>query len=293
MLLTMSASVQNDTLALALGALTLELALARLAKRPTIRAGLGLGALAGMTVLTKLTAGVVVPAIALWLISRHRRASIGSLIAFLSAVVVVSGWWFVRNGILYGDITGARGVVRTGVSFSVYHVHSWGSIGHIIELIVTYLWLPTEYLRNAFHADPGIKVGVAVLTGLFFAFGLARRQWGTVPSLITLCASLSVLGWILTDLLFQDTAPRVAYMALPFWVGIVAVALSRHRRHVCVVLCAIVVVSLNGWTLYEVNRVSNPWFLVNGRTAMQRIDRPGILFTHSLVHAIRMTGRDV
>ena len=137
MLLTMSSSVQNDTLALVLGFLALELALRRLSEQPTFDAALLVGIVAGLAVLTKLTAWPAVVAIAAWLVWRHRRDAFPPLAAFVFAVVAVSGWWFIRNIVLYGDPTAATGVPRAGVSFARYHVDHVSDIAHIVEELVT------------------------------------------------------------------------------------------------------------------------------------------------------------
>jgi D-alanyl-D-alanine carboxypeptidase (penicillin-binding protein 5/6) len=263
MLLTMSSSVQNDTLALALGLLALELALGRLGDRPTIRSSLLVGAVAGLAVLTKLTAWAAVAAIAAWLVWRHRRAAFRPLVAFVVAAVAVSGWWFVRNVELYGDPTGASGVNRTGVSFVRYHAHGASGVAHIFEELVTYLWLPTEYVRNLIAAPTILKgalliVSVAVL---IVGIGGARRWQTSARGLLLAVAVLSVGAWLVTDLAYQSVAPRVAYLAIPVWAGLVALTLMRLPPRLAVAATMLTVVSLNAWTLYELARVRAPSFL--------------------------------
>ena len=157
MLLTMSASVQNDSLALLLGVLVLFLALVLLRDRPQTGAALALGGLAGLGVLTKLTDWVVVVVVASWLAWVHGRRAVAPVAAFLCGALAVSGWWFVRNVMLYGDPTAASAVERTGVSFDRYRLARPGDLGHIVQQMVTYLWLPTEYLRNLISAPTMLK----------------------------------------------------------------------------------------------------------------------------------------
>jgi hypothetical protein len=83
-----------------LSVLALFLVLVRLDARRTVVWAAAVGSLAVLVVVTKLTAWVVVAAIAAW---RHGRSA--AALAFIGGAVAVSGWWFVRNVVLYGDRT--------------------------------------------------------------------------------------------------------------------------------------------------------------------------------------------
>jgi D-alanyl-D-alanine carboxypeptidase (penicillin-binding protein 5/6) len=263
MLLTMSSSVQNDMLALVLGFLALELALRRLSEQPTFGSALLVGVVGGLAVLTKLTAWPAVVAIAAWLVWRHRRDAFRPLAAFVVAVVAVSGWWFIRNIVLYGDPTAAAGVRRAGVSFARYHVDDASDIAHIVEELVTYLWLPTEYVRNLISAPTALKAGLLLVTGaVLFAGSVRVHLWRKIPSwLIVATGLVSIAAWLVTHLAFQAIAPRGAYMFLPFWIGLVGLALSRLPRRTAIVGVTLLLVCLNAWTLYELSRVQSPTFI--------------------------------
>jgi 4-amino-4-deoxy-L-arabinose transferase-like glycosyltransferase len=263
MLLTMSSSVQNDTLALMLGFLALELALGRLSEQPAFRSALFVGAVAGLAVLTKLTAWPVVVAVAAWLVWRHRRGALQPLAGFALAVVAVSGWWFTRNIVLYGDPTAAAGVQRSGVSFGPYHLDGASSVAHILEQLVTYLWLPTEYVRNLISAPTALKAALLVATAAVLVGALIRTQsWRMVPCwLIVSTAILSIASWLVTYLAYQAVAPRVAYLFLPLWIGLVASALAHLPRRATLLGVTLLLVCLNAWTLYELTRVHSPVFL--------------------------------
>jgi 4-amino-4-deoxy-L-arabinose transferase-like glycosyltransferase len=263
MLLTMSSSVQNDTLVLVLGLLALELALGRLSEQPTFRSALFVGVVAGLAVLTKLTAWPAVLAIAAWLVWRHRRDALRPLTAFVVAVLAVSGWWFVRNIVLYGDPTAAAGVRRAGFSFDAYHVHGAAGIAHILEELVTYLWLPTEYVRNFISAPVALKAGLLLMTAAVLITGLLGiRHSRKVPSwLIVGTALVSIGSWLVTHLAYQAVAPRVAYMFLPLWIGLVGLALARIPPRAAIVGVTVLLVCLNAWTLYELARVQSPEFI--------------------------------
>jgi 4-amino-4-deoxy-L-arabinose transferase-like glycosyltransferase len=263
MLLTMSSSVQNDTLVLVLGLLALELALGRLSEQPAFRSALFVGVVAGLAVLTKLTAWPAVLAIAAWLVWRHRRDALRPLTAFVVAVLAVSGWWFARNIVLYGDPTAAAGVHRSGVSFAPYHVHSASDVAHILEELVTYLWLPTEYVRNLISAPAALKAALLILTLAILVIGLLRVQRSRkVPTWLIVCAGVISIGaWLVTDLAYQAVAPRVAYMFLPLWIGLVGLALSRVPRPAAILGVTLLLVAINAWTLYELSLVHSLHFI--------------------------------
>lgn len=105
------AAVNNDTLAVLLAHAAL-LVLATAVARRALRwpAGLGLGVLCGLGLLTKLTTVFVVPAVVLvhlvalvaW--PARRLQTLGSGLACALAAAAVAGWFFVRNRLLYGSV---------------------------------------------------------------------------------------------------------------------------------------------------------------------------------------------
>jgi D-alanyl-D-alanine carboxypeptidase (penicillin-binding protein 5/6) len=258
MLLTMSASVQNDTLALLLGLLALQMAIVLLDRQPTIGGAAMVGVVAGLAVLTKLTTWAVVVAIGVWLLWRHRRSGLTALAAFLASVFALTGWWFVRNGVLYGDPSASAGVARLGLSFPPYRIHGLGGIGHIIEEVVTYLWLPTEYVRNTIKAPTMLKGALLVITVAVILVGVHdfRRLRGPAP-LVLGCGLLAFSSWLVLYLVAQAYAPRVAYLALPTWIALVGLSLARGYPRASVVGVVAGVVVLNVWTLNQLSRVNS------------------------------------
>jgi hypothetical protein len=261
MLLTMSASVQNDTLALMLAFAALELSV-RGDDPSTVRLLLA-GGVAGLAVLTKLTAWPVVLAVPLWLAWRHRRGAAQPIAGFLGMAGAVGGWWFVRNVVLYGDLTGDAAVSRAGVTFGRYRVDGIGSVTHVAQQVVTYLWLPTEYLRNTISAPAPLKAFVLLLTLALLALGAHRwrRARDEPTSLLLVCAILSLAVWLAVYLSARALAPRIAYPALPAWFAAVGAAFARIGRSATIVCVAVVLVSLNAWTLAEATRVHTLPFL--------------------------------
>jgi hypothetical protein len=259
MLLTMSASVQNDSLALLLGVLTLYVALAWLSENPLVLRAGTVGVIAGLGVLTKLTVLPAAVAIPLWLLWRHRRRGLAAIGAFVVAVLATSGWWFIRNISLYGDPTGAAGVHRLGLSFPPYAVHGVSSVGHLAEEAVTYLWLPTEYLRNAFHAPAVLKaILIAITVAVVVLAIIRRRSLGPAAPLIAGCGLLALCYWLGASLTVQFVPPRLGYMAWPLWIAMVALAVLAWRPGSALLVALVLMAALNAWTLYEVASFSTP-----------------------------------
>lgn len=249
MLLAMSASVQNDTLALLLAVVALEMTLR---ERP-VPASLA----AGAALLTKITVWPVIVGIAAWFLWQQRwRATI----IFSTGAALVAGWWFVRNLALYGDLTG-RGALRQ----EGFYFPPWRHAGPVPLLrdAITYLWLPTEYVRNMVRSPPVADLTVGLLSvvgaiGVVFLLASLR----SLPMPATLLAGiglLAVAGWIIVVLTTQGVAFRFAYVALPAWFLGIAL-LATRVRHAGWVLVPFVFASigLSVWFLAAVSVLPGP-----------------------------------
>ncbi len=112
MFLFVSGSVNNDNLSnLTSGLLIWQLArLFRARAIPGSGAYIVLGVLAGVGMLSKLSFGLLLPVIALALLvislrtRNWRPVIVGGLISG-GLTILIAGWWYVRNGQLYGDPT--------------------------------------------------------------------------------------------------------------------------------------------------------------------------------------------
>jgi len=104
--LYMSSVVTNDALSYLLITLSLYLLLRQVRDGPSLRRARLLGVLMGLALLTKLSAGFMIfPAAAATLLDR-RTWPYATLT--VGVVVLVAGWWYVRNWALYGDPTGVE-----------------------------------------------------------------------------------------------------------------------------------------------------------------------------------------
>ena len=79
-----------------------------LARGLTLQRSLLLGAILGAALLTKVTAVLLLPLtlLALWLLSRNgesRTAVLRAALVIATVAAIISGWWYVRNGMLYHE----------------------------------------------------------------------------------------------------------------------------------------------------------------------------------------------
>ncbi len=115
----MCSVISNDSAAAALSTAALW-AVARLARRGlSLRRAVACGLLVGLAALTKTSALLLLPIAGLALLwtgvrrSAGRRPILACGAAFIVAAVLVGGWWYGRNGVLYGDLLGISNHTNT------------------------------------------------------------------------------------------------------------------------------------------------------------------------------------
>ena len=218
MFAVIAGSVQNDTWTLVWAFALLWSALpfadpSRTSARPWAW-GLLFGALGSAAILTKLSIAPLV--VAVFAVLMVRRRVVMALTA-AGVVLAACGWWIVRNQLLYGDFTGQAGVERAGYEFGE------GALGplHLARSALTYLFLPTEYLRNSIVAPWWID-GVVIVLGLAVALGavllVVRVRRHCTPGsllLLVIVGAAAVAAWLLQVTFGWHVAFRTAYGVLP------------------------------------------------------------------------------
>lgn len=239
MLIVMSASVQNDAAALALGLWALAAALA-VGPRPSLRATFGLGALVALALLAKLTAWPLIFALPIWwLVGEKGRPAVSRIGVYLVGLAVVGLWWPIRNLVLYGGVLGRSYSARAfHTHFVPYGLTSLHALEHTVVDFVTYLWEPTEYLRNTILAPLLVRGVVGVVTaGIILVAavrlirspalrlpGELRSAWG----LVGLTGLLAAVGWLVVFAAISSIAPRLAYLDLAAWAALGGLAAAGH-----------------------------------------------------------------
>jgi hypothetical protein len=111
----LSSIINNDTLAIMLATTTLYLLLRYQATGLTWKRSAVLGSVLGAALLTKASlAALAVPVgfFFLMMLAKDRRVWRYAMLT-LTITVVIAGWWYLRNWVLYGDPTGIRAMFQT------------------------------------------------------------------------------------------------------------------------------------------------------------------------------------
>ena len=252
MVVAMTMSVQNDSLALLLGLVALDQGL----RATDARAELVTGLLIGLALLTKLTAWPVGPVLAVIAFWRFRAAALPHLARLALPALAVAGWWFARNLDLYGDLTGQRGVAAAGYRFDSYPSHGAHALTHMASQTVTYLWLPVEYVRNTVSTPGPIKAVVVVVTVIVGAsLFLLRRLCQPAAAALLLAGALALVVWAVTFLTVQAVAPRVAYLGLGAWALAASVPLQRLAPRIACLVVGGFLMTVHLWFLIAVSPV--------------------------------------
>jgi D-alanyl-D-alanine carboxypeptidase (penicillin-binding protein 5/6) len=254
MLLAMSTSIQNDTLAILLAAAAVDVATS--GEEAGRRRAFVVGLLVGLAMLTKITAWPAGAVLGAWLLWRRGWRAVA---LYAATVLVVAGWWFVRNLDLYGDLTGRGGVEAAGYDFPAIGVDPV----HVVRDVVTYLWVPTEYVRNTVSAPALIELVVVLLTLVAVVGAVAAaRVMSSSGWLLTGIAVVAVIGWVVVLVAVQGVAFRFAYVALPAWfIWVGGVTTLRSHRWLLLTLLAAGVVTINVWFLVSLGNLDVPQLL--------------------------------
>ncbi|QNF93450.1 glycosyltransferase family 39 protein [Janibacter sp. YB324] len=275
-LLAVAASAQNDYLCLVVTAAAALVAL-RALRGEADGTPFVVGALVGLAVLTKVFAGALLVGFVVAVLLDGRRGvrarTVDASLAVLGTAVV-SGWWFVRNLVLYGDLTGSGAVDRTGVSFDPLEYAGIGSVVGWGRSLVSYAFAPTEYYRNAFDAPTVVKAAAVLLAAallLFAAWALASKAKGgrrvvedprvvfAISSVLVVVGVYMIAAWSV-----QAIAPRLVAVAAPLALALLARAARSRPRLVVLATVLMGCVLLDGWLLSEVAAIPTdpdlfPW----------------------------------
>lgn len=124
-----SSTVNNDTLTISLSLITLFYIAKLINQRLTPTRIFGLSALISLTILSKITGLIFLPAV-IWLIyyklkGNHKQFITHTLI-FIASTVLLTSWWFLYNFLTYKDFLGpiaASTATFTNVPFDIYKLY--------------------------------------------------------------------------------------------------------------------------------------------------------------------------
>ncbi len=293
-----SVLVTNDSLLLALSAATLWLAIATPPhSNAPIRHAIALGGLIGLALLTKLSAVVLLP-VGVW---ASWRAANGSLrvairhgLLWMAVVLLVAGWWYVRNWLLYGDPLGFstfhatfatqpfqwRDPVAWLAALNQFHRSLWGSFG----------WLtvnPPQWVIWCYSI-----VEIAAVVGLITRLWHRSRHQALLTKSASLSASLSspwvgvillivvTFAWVVSFAVVAGLVAwqgRLFFPALPAYALLLGYGLTSLRIGVgktAVRIGAVGMVVLAGWLPFYTIAPAYEWHTLPAEAARERIAIP-------------------
>ena len=170
----LSSVINNDNLLITLGGVILYL----LSRKRSISNSVVLGVVLGLALLTKLTAVVFLLTIVAMLFFQWIRRSLSfssagfHLVLILVLASAVASPWYVRNVIVYGDITAEK--------IANIRVH-WPSTSYALQFIQQYMkesFWSVAGIRNNIRFLPraGIYLSYLALAGLLYGLVLRRRE---------------------------------------------------------------------------------------------------------------------
>ena len=229
------AAVTNDGLAELWCTLTLWCLLRAARVGLTLRAALGLGALAGLALLTKSHAAFLLPLFAVPALGVSpgpgRRTAWRGIALALVVVAAVAGWWYARNTVLYGDPLASRAFVTIfgadRPTPGTFLTQAGWTIGRYLLLVA--LWTAYSFWGVAgqaaiFMGDGGYGVGAMLWAWALIGGALAwarRRKEGTASAtanrqwwLIGLAAGLVGLMYVRFNADFFQAQARYLFPAV-------------------------------------------------------------------------------
>ncbi|MCS7065493.1 MAG: hypothetical protein NZL85_04360 [Fimbriimonadales bacterium] len=258
-----SGGITNDNLANLMGTCTLY-GFLRLLESPEsmrVHAGiglaLGLGLLAKKSLLALLVGWVLLMGWCLWRGCGDRRRMVQGAALTLGLMLALSGWWFVRNAILYGDPLGNEMERRTLPElvsekslFSRYFLASFWRVT-LFSGIGIFGWMNVLL--------PGWVYAVCTLLLLLALMGLVRGWRGMSVGLrwSLIWVLLGVAGLVWYNLTYTQPQGRLLFPVLSVGLALVAYGLaqwippSRLRLALGGLLAlAAMLHLLSGWTIY-------------------------------------------
>jgi hypothetical protein len=258
-----SGGITNDNLANLLGTLTLY-GLLRLIESPDalrwhawVGLLLGLGLLTKKSLLALLMGWMLLMAWLLWRGARQRRyVAKGALIALL-VMLAVSGWWLIRNLMLYGDLLGSEmerrtlpALVQEKSLFSRYFLASFWRVT-LFSAIGIFGWMNVLLPLWVYALGTGL---------LFVALVGLVRGWSGMPLGLRWCwvwVLLQVAGLVWYNLTYSQPQGRLLFPVLSAGLALIAYGVAQwlpppwmHRARWGFALLAVGLHLLSWWTLY-------------------------------------------
>lgn len=232
--------LNNDNLATLLAAVATFMAIWLVIRRPdTIRMSVawaaGAGIVVGAALLTKVTAVVIGPVLvlALWLVVRGARDRLALTAVMGIGGIAISGWWLIRNQLLYGDPLGnAASITHLRELYPALFPHD----NLVVRALVTIpegVWKSAWYTSgwNQFSWPALAYVPFWILLGIGLVSVFARRSASSrdgIAVLLLMAVGGAAVIWIV-GLQTTQVQARIGFVGLPAVAGLAALGYERMR----------------------------------------------------------------
>ena len=241
----LSAAMNNDVLAAAMGAGILLLCVEWLQEGPSRGRLIRLGGVYGLALLTKFHLLAFGGVIALALVLTPPRAGgwrarirqgLRGLVVVLSVAALLAGWWFVRNGWLYGDPTGLNKVNELWAGRPA--AGNWWALKQGLPYLWSSLWgrfgygqipLPAPVYQGLLALCALALAGYLLPAGGRAVPGEPAQGVRPAPGVLLLVTVLGFAGIVFYYILIQPAGPmgRFLFPALPALVILLVGGLDR------------------------------------------------------------------
>lgn len=220
--LYISSAVSNDSLIVALSAVALFLLVRAFQTPVTNRGAVVLGVVCGLCALAKVSGIAMLPLAVLVVVSARPPKTLLREILLCASWFLVAGWWYVRNILLYGELTGTGRMVEIfGGRTAPFTLDAWSA--QLYEAFETF-WLGFGWgnVRASEWLYLILGVGVTLaMAGLILGVWRARHSPSTAVGrhlpLFVLAAWIGIIFLALVQWMIQVDAPygRLLFPALP------------------------------------------------------------------------------
>ena len=234
--LHLSGAINNDVPATLVSAAVLLVCLSTMRRGPNPRTDVTLGVLAGLALLTKFNLVALFGPIGLAYIlgapakegSRcDWRAAVRGMLIVIGAAALISGWWFWRNQVLYGDLTGMSKVTELWSGRDP--AESLWALRQGLPYLWSSLWGRFGYGQVPLH-EPVYQAILAFCGLALVGHLLPRRRRGRASeSLFLVAVCLTFLGVVAYYILIQPAGAmgRFLFPALPAFGLLLAMGVRR------------------------------------------------------------------
>jgi len=254
-------AVSNDLAGIVIGMLAIWRLVVRLEDdRLTSLAALGIGALAGIAVITKPTGLTLVVALPLAALAVRRRRALVPAAALVAGAALTSGWWFVRNDWLYGEFGTTEALRRVGFPVVRGSLDTPGEIVARLSTFANSYWTPAETFGAQFSLPFAVTaLGAALSLAAACGLLLGRRRLGAWVSgratiVFALVFVVSISMHLVGHVSVIALAPRTTFLsyfvvASTVALGLCALPAVLWRRRPAWAALVLVLLVMDGLTL--------------------------------------------